>query len=582
MKKKRPEIAQEGTPPWVRDLAVCLVLAALCIVVFLPVRTFLFLHYDDAKVVTGNPRIMAGLSPSGVAWAFTNAHFAIWMPITSLTHMLDASISKTAPGGHHLASLIWHILAVIVLYLAIARATGRPWHSAVLAALFAVHPQRVEAVAWVASRKEILCGLFFFATLWAYAGYAARRGRMRLLLFTVLGALALMSKPMAVSLPAVLLLLDFWPLRRWAGGKKLGLLLEKAPLILLGLAVAAVAVMTQPESAAQAGVMPPPLLTRAGGAIMNLATYFIHACVPIRLAAHYPVLPDTITGPAVALSASLLLMITALAALLRTRPYLAVGWCWFLVTLVPVLGLVSYGNAAMAERYMYIPQVGLLIMAVWGIADIGDAITVRLKGRLPVVRGVPVLLPLLAVLAVLAAAALCRWQLGFWRDTQTLFTRTLELEPRSALAHTNLAYAAIERRDRDTALRHYREAVALEPDHAVWRYNLGSMLVLVDLDAEAIPHLRRSLELNPENSAAHMNLGTALLYTGHPEEALPSFEEALRLDPEKTSSLVGYADCLARLDRRDEAAAALARALKRDPGNREIATRLERVRTPAK
>lgn len=584
MKKKRTTRTDDGHAR-ARDLGVCIALMTLTAAVFLPVRTFEFLLYDDASVVFENPNVASGLKWENIVWAFTHAHFAIWMPLTSLSHMFDASVFGRWAGGHHLTSLLLHTLAAAVLYLALNCLTRRPWPSALCAALFAVHPQRAEAVGWISSRKEILCGLFFFAAVWAYARYARGATLRRLGLVVLFAALALMSKPMAVTLPFVLLLLDWWPLERFSNQRLrrtvvAGLLLEKVPLFVLAAATAIVATATQPEVSQITSVTGPPFAARAGNAAINCAAYLFHSLYPVALAAHYPLLPDTITGARVAGAGVLLGLITVAAVILRKKKYLAVGWLWFVGALIPVLGLVQYGNAAMADRYTYIPHAGLLLMIVWALADAVAWMRARHAGPARPEFGNRAAVAA-AVLVLAAGAVLCRWQLGFWRDTERLFERNIAVQPQSALAHANLGMAALQKGHKDAALRYYREAVRLEPAHAIWLYNLGSMLVLIEHYHEAADLLRRSLELNPNNPPAWGNLGVCELESGNTEAALRDFDEALRLNPNKASYLLNRADALAKLGRHAEAVEALERANALEPDSRDAAARLDRARRAA-
>ena len=579
--KRRPK--REPLPPLVRDAAVCVALAALVVAVFFPAVRYGFLLYDDGRVVYENPNISTGLTWTNIVWAFTHAHFAIWMPVTSLSHMLDASLYGSWAGGHHASSIALHALAAILLYLAMSALTGRWGLSALCAAVFAVHPQRVEAVAWVSSRKEILCGLFFFAAMWAYARYAQRPGARRMAAVCVLCALALMSKPMAVTLPFALLLLDVWPLNRVTGRQGArgiaGLVAEKLPLFALAAVVAVIAVSTQPDVSEITAVGSPPFAWRAGNAVISYVAYLAGTLFPWRLAAHYPVVMDAVTLSRVLVSCGILAGITVAAIIFRGCRWLIVGWLWFLGILIPVMGLVQYGNAARADRYLYVPQIGLLIALIWTAASMVEKWPrpvsvwgVRLRAQGPAVLG---------TLLLAGTALACRWQLGYWRDTETLFTRTVAVQPASALGYANLGMAALMDGDKEHALACYRKSVQLEPENAVWLYNLGSMLVLIRQYGEAANLLERSLDRNPENPGAQENLGVALSELGRATAARPHFEEAIRLRPEKAGTYVSYADTLLELGRREEAIAALEQALRREPSRREWQTRIDRLRQAA-
>jgi tetratricopeptide (TPR) repeat protein len=461
--------------PRVRWLLGALVFA-LAAAVFLPVRDHEWLNYDDNVYITESAPVRAGFSRESIAWAFASFDGANWFPLTRLSWMLDSEIHGVEAGGFLVTNLLLHALASLALFAALTRLTGKAGRSAFVAALFAVHPLHVESVAWVAARKDPLSGLFFALALLVYArenergpSLASRAG-----LFAC-AALGLMAKPILVTLPCVLLLLDAWPLgrlrsatapERWDPAKVRAAVVEKWPLFALVGAFSAVTVAAQRSGGAVASLEQLSLAARLGNAATSYVAYVGKALWPGRLAVFYPHAEDGLSGGAVASAVALLLAVSAAVwQQRRRRPYLAVGWLWYLGMLVPVIGVVQVGSQAMADRYTYLPLIGLGIAAAWGVSDA----VARMPGR-------RVVLPLAACAAIAALAIAASLQLRHWRDSASLFRHTLAVTERNYVAHAYLGTALLEDGQTADAIFHYEEALRLRPDHLTVANNLAWLL----------------------------------------------------------------------------------------------------------
>lgn len=489
--------------------------------------------YDDGPYVTDNPMVRDGVSALGVAWAFTSVHSHNWHPVTWLSHMVDCQLFGLAPRGHHLTSLLLHAANGVLLFLAFSAMTRRPYRSALVAALFAVHPLHVQSVAWVAERKDVLSTFFAFAAILAYARYVRQPTGGRYLAVTALFALGLLAKPMVVTLPFVLLLLDGWPLERLgsnagrAGQPPTGGLAarvrEKLPLVALSAAASAVTWFVQWRSGAVRSFERVPLVERITNAAVSYVRYPLQAIWPERLAAHYPLPPG---GTSLLLAAGCAVVVLAVTGLAlrqaRHRPWLPVGWFWYLGTLVPVIGLVQVGPQAMADRYTYVPLVGLFVIVAWGGAELAE----RMGGR----RGLQVA-AVLAIAVVVALALRTRAETRYWRDERTLFTRAVEVTGPNALAEGQLGAVAARAGDVPAALAHFRAAVAADPQFVVARANLAGALVAVGQYEDALREAEATLDLDPANPQAFYNRGVALAALGRPAKAAASFEQVLRLVP---------------------------------------------------
>jgi tetratricopeptide (TPR) repeat protein len=545
-------------------LAIYLGLALLCLLVYGPVFGHDFVNYDDPGYVTRNPTVQAGLTASGLGWAMTTNQMANWHPVTWLSHMLDCELFGLEPAWHHAHSLLLHVLNTLLLFRLLRRLTGDAWRSGLVAALFAAHPLHVESVAWVAERKDVLSSLFWLLATTAYVWYAERPGVSRYLPVAVLLALGLMAKPMLVTLPFTLLLLDLWPLQRIAPGRldrgrRLGgLLLEKLPLFVIVAISAAVTVAAQSRSGAVYDLEQLPLGLRLSNAAVAYVRYLFLTFWPGDLSVFHPHLGVAIpTWQALSAMTALLGISAIAAASIGTRPPLFVGWFWYVGTLVPVIGLVQVGRQALAERYTYIPLVGLFLVVAWSVP--GSWLESRRRRTA---------LALVATAAVLALAFVAWRQVQVWRNSETLFRSALSATRENYLAHYNLAHALFERGDLASAADHFERAVAIWPDYRDAHESLGLVLTELDDYERALEHYRVALALTPDEPRLLSNLANTLARAGHDREAVRYYERALELEPDRANAHYNLAVVLSRVGRTEEARAHLARALELDPNLR--------------
>ncbi|SPE27810.1 Tetratricopeptide TPR_2 repeat protein [Candidatus Sulfotelmatomonas gaucii] len=498
------------------DLLIYLALFLATFAVYAQVRHFDFVNYDDPDYTTGNVHVRQGLTVQGLEWALTSRDAANWFPVTWVSHMVDAQFFGLASGWHHLHNVLLHALAAILLFIFLERATGSRWRSALVALLFALHPLHVESVAWVAERKDVLSACFWFLTLWAYVWYTERPGWGRYLAVTMSLCLGLMAKPMVVTLPLVLLLLDCWPLDRLRQrGRKA--IWEKLPLLGLSGAAAVITWLVQEHAGAVKAV---PLATRLGNATLSYAIYIQKTFWPSRLAVFYPYPRGFAFLPLIAAGLQLAVVTVGVIMLRRRLPYMLTGWGWFVVTLVPVIGLVQVGGQARADRYMYISMVGLLIMLAWGAAEILESWRAN------------VLAAPLAAAACVACAVLTWIQVGYWRNSETLFRHTLAVTSDNAVANHNLGNALMASPGRlAEAIPYLKTAVRIDPDSVPAHTDLGSALAKSGQLPQAIGQFEEAIELAPDAPIPHNNLGSALTQAGRLPEAIEEFQTALRLDP---------------------------------------------------
>jgi Flp pilus assembly protein TadD len=550
-------------------LVLGLVLVAATLATYGPACRYGFVNFDDPGYVAANPHLVRGLDRASIAWALTTSRTANWIPVTWLSYLLDVELFGVDPAAHHAVNVVLHAANVLLVFALLLRLGGGPGVSFVVAALFAVHPLRVESVAWISERKDVLSALFALLSLHAWTGWTSKGGVLRYGAALLLFVLGLMAKPMIVTLPFVLLLLDFWPLARtrWsppgrepATPRPLGrLLLEKLPLFAASLASSLVTLLVQRAGGAVADPVVLPLATRLRVAITAYGWYVATWLWPSGLAALYPnpaLLGRAIPTSEVVGSALVVALVSALALReARRRPWLLVGWATFLGVLVPVVGLVQVGQQWTADRYSYLPSIGLSIVVVAALAEAAARLRVPL-----IVRGGAVAL----VLVALAAAA--QRQLGTWSDSVTLARRALAVTDGNFLMHFNLAIALDERGDLAGAVRQYQEAVRLRPDLAGFRVNLGAALARAGRVEDAAAEYREAMDLAPDDPAAFNNL--AWLRATHPSpehrdgtEAVTLAREALRRSPTDPSALDVLAAALAEAGRFGAAQRAAAAAL---------------------
>ena len=491
-----------------------------------------FLVFDDDDYVTENSHIRS-LTWQSVAWAFNIGYTSNWHPLTWLSHIVDYRLFGLNPAGHHAINLILHILNSLLVLLVLRRMTSRLgstqarslWKSAFVAALFAVHPLHVESVAWVAERKDVLSTLFWLLTMGAYVLYAEKPGLKRYLPVVFLYALGLMAKPMLVTLPLVLLLLDYWPLGRIRQG--LGLMWEKLPLLLLAAGSSALTIVAQNKGEAIQSLDTLPLADRIANAPISYVRYIEKMFWPTGLAVYYPHPHQSLLSWKVVGSALLLLGLTvSILMMTRKRPYLGMGWLWYLITLVPVIGILQVGLQAMADRYTYVPLIGLFIAVVWLIPD--SIIENKRWGK----TGRAVACMVVAVLAV------ATWvQVGYWQDSETLFRHATDVTEGNYMAHMNLGLVLSSQGRAEEAIEHYREAIAIQPKwSAGGHYNIAvDLWDLGDLKG-AIAEFRETIRFDPKFAEAHCNLGLALKEQNKTDGAINEYREAIRLKPDMSEA----------------------------------------------
>ncbi len=517
--------AHRTTSRWV-VFGVCICLALLSWAVFGQTLGYDFVNYDDPRYVYQNTRITNGLNIAGVAWAFTHIHAENWHPLTTITHMLDCQLYGLNAGGHHFTNVLFHTVAVVLLFLVLQQMTGALWRSAFVAAVFAIHPLHVESVAWVAERKDVLSGVFFILTLLAYVHYVRAPSIWRYLMVVFVFALGLMSKPMLVTLPFVLLLLDCWPLRRITdqrsdvGFQLLKLLLEKIPLIALSAVSSVVTFLAQRGALGWTEQL--PMLSRINNATVTYVIYVRQMFWPANLAVFYPHPENRLPPWEISLALAAVIGITVAAIMLhKNAPYFIIGWLWYLGMLVPVIGLVQVGWQGHADRYTYLPQIGLYIAGTWAVADL----TASWRHQ-RIILGA-------AALLVIGSLIWSAWvQTSYWRDSETLFSHALAVTRNNDVAENNLGIIFLQKGQLDDAISRLQAAIDLRPENGPAHDNLAKALLQKGRLAEAMVHYRKFLEIEPGNVEARNILGTVLIQQGHVREAIEQWQDALRIEPE--------------------------------------------------
>lgn len=542
---------------------ICLVLILMVLAVFWQCRGFAFVNFDDNSFVYGNQHVLRGLTWQNAGWSLTagigkdatDADF--WRPLSFMSHMLDVSLFGLNAGAHHLMSVALHAVTAVALFLVLRAMTGTMWRSVFVAAVFAVHPLHVESVAWVAERKDVLSGLFFVLALAAYTRFARRPFRWgNYLLVLLAAALGLLSKPMLVTLPCVLLLLDHWPLKRTGVVPARLLLMEKAPLFLMSALVAALTLSGHGSANDEKWALL-PWYVRFGNAMLSYATYLLQTVWPSELACFYPFSGMDIAVGQVVASMLVLAVITFVAVRYRQRRFLVVGWLWYLGILVPVIGFTQAGDQAHADRYTYLSMIGITVMAAWAVAE--------WAGERPFRRRLAGVVAI-AILAALMAAA--HNQTAYWRDSRTLWAHAVECTPSNAVALANLGSSQIELGQTEAALASYRRALAIQPDYKMARLNLGIVLVQTGKHDEAVPHLRRMLADDPRSAEAHSTLALALVQQGDLEQAAGHFQSAAEIRPD-AGNFCNLGNVQLRAGQVRSALASYQRASEADPDHAE-------------
>jgi protein O-mannosyl-transferase len=621
------------TNVFARPVVLCLLLAAVTLAVYWPVTRCDFVNYDDPDYFTSNPHVLAGLTPGNVAWAFTTGHTGNWHPLTWLSLMLDVDLFGQGPAGPHVTNLLFHLANTVLLFLLLRRLTLTTWRSAFVAALFALHPLHVESVAWIAERKDVLSLFFGLLTLRFYAGYARRvtSGRCQVTgpgkvipasvlsqvtghpslfysLALVFFALGLMSKPMLVTLPFLMLLLDWWPLGRVSSvgcrvPRARHLVAEKIPFFVLSLISCVVTFLVQQKAGAVVALVRISMAGRVGNALVAYARYLGKTFWPMALGNPYPY-PGHWAAGWIIFSAMLVTGLSVAAVWLgRKRPFVSVGWFWFVGTLIPVIGLVQVGGQSMADRYTYLPLVGLFVILAWG----GGELWLRQCWPRPVIV-------LAAGLLLVAGAWRTRNQVGCWQDTETLFkhalavtqnnivacnklgsfysrqgrlaeamdyfARALQINPDDPNVLYDLGNAFARLGDWDNAISSYRHALQVTPDQADILNNLGFALATKKRFADAVACFEAALKLNPDSASTHNNLAAVLFNEHRLDEAVQHYREALRITPDDPWICVNLGDTLVRLGKPAEAIPCYQTALRLKPGDPQIQAKLQALGVP--
>jgi tetratricopeptide (TPR) repeat protein len=544
---------------------ICAVLALVTVILYWPTTRDGFINFDDDAYITDNSHVSRGLTSSGIVWAFKSGYAANWHPLTWISHMIDCQLFDLHPAGHHFTNTLFHTANTLLLFILLNMMTGAIWRSAFVAALFAWHPIHVESVAWAAERKDVLSAFFWMLSLIAYTRYAKNAGlgtvnKTGLLspfywLALIFFACGLMSKPMVVTLPFVLLLLDFWPLQRLNLSSARNLVIEKTPFLALALIGSIVTYLVQKTGGA---MLTSSFSFRIGNALWAYERYIAKLFWPADLAIVYPFLTYRLLIPALVATLLLAICSVAFVFLSRRMPYFFTGWFWFLGTLVPVIGIVQVGSASMADRYSYLPSIGLFIIVTWGLADLFSSA----QGKRFLVA---------AATTVLAACViLTSIQITYWRNSITLFTHALKVTTDNYVACACLGQALDVAGDDTNALFYCRESVRLNPDYPAGQFFLGTVLWKMGQTKEAFGYLNSAAHASPQDSGFQYNLGKFLLEHGFPDKAAPQFTAALTADPDFPEAHNALGKTYLKQGKLAQAAEELSKAVALDPGNAQF------------
>lgn len=530
-----------------------------------------FISLDDPDYITGNPFVRQGLTADSISWAFTAFHSSNWHPLTWLSHMLDVELFGINPTGHHMTNIALHYLNSLLLLLMLHRFTGLIWRSAIVAGLFALHPLHVESVAWISERKDVLSTLFWMATIYFYASYVQKPQFSRYALMLAAYVLGLMSKPMLVTLPLILLMLDYWPLKRLESDRSMPewkvirhIIIEKIPLFLLAALSCAVTIKAQQSATTSLAIT--PLVARISNAFLAYATYLLKTVFPTDLAVFYP-FHSTLPLWQVSCSTVLLIVISVIAIReRRRRPYLIVGWLWYLVTLLPVIGIVRVGLQAMADRYTYIPLIGIFIIAVWGGAEVSASWPRR-----------RIVLTILTC-AIFSICALTAWrQASYWKNTKTLFSRALATTKGNYFAHYNLALGFASEGNFFEAVSGFEEALSINPYYVPAYLGLGDIFKRTGRLGESADYYQSALMLTPTAININYQLGSIYYTLGRLNEAADHFYKELALNPDFAECHNILGQTLADRGKRDEAISHFKQAVSIKPDYIEARKNLDRI-----
>ncbi len=554
-----------------RNLILCLLLVTCTLVIYNSVNQNGFVNYDDDVYITANRHVQAGLRWTTIRWAFTTFDAANWHPLTWISHAFDYQLFKLNPAGHHYTNVLLHSVNVVLLFLLLVEATQRTWPSLIAAAIFAVHPLNVESVAWASERKNVLSMLFLLLAFWAYQRYASTPSIVRYATVFFLFACGLMAKPQVITLPFLLLLWDYWPLRRLQFGspqasatgdrtRSLGwLILEKVPLLALSAVSAVVTLAGQQAGGAVRTTIEYPATVRIENAIGAYFDYVGRLLWPLRLAPMYPHPGDSLLAWQISVAALFVIAVSVLVLHFREKRYLVVGWFWFLGALVPMIGLVQVGQQATADRYMYLPMIGLLLMLCWGLGDWAGERKTRVVG-----------LASAAALVLVALGALTYRQVAFWHDSETLWTHAVAVTKDNYVAHINLGETFLNQERTEEAAIHFRAAVQIRPDDPAAHLNLGTCERRNKNFVPALQEDQAVLRLTSDKGLrtyALVNLGSDYRHLKDYSRARESYQAALQLNPETARAFIGLGVLAEKSGEFDEAAKNFSRAVELEPSD---------------
>ena len=557
-----------------------LLLVAVTVMVYWQTGSHGFINFDDSDYIYENPYVKMGLTPATIKWAFTSFYAANWHPLTWLSHMADVQFYGMRPFGHHITNVIQHSANGVLLFLLLLRLTGYFWRSMVVAALFSLHPLHVESVAWVSERKDVLSAFFWLATLLLYAEYVKTSGRRWYLLTVMAFAFGLMAKPMLVTLPVVLMLLDYWPLGRWSmDGRVIAvtgsgnqcaavipfrkLVQEKIPFLLLAGVSSVVTLRAQHEVIAINSIDNYSVTMRVANAITSYTGYLQKMLWPRDLAFFYP-LPKTISTVPLLASVCVFAGMTFISIRLRRKqPFIIIGWCWYVVTLLPVIGLIQVGGQSSADRYTYIPLIGIFILMVWWLCEC----TANMPRRRLVLTSVSGIILTGCVLVTLR-------QISFWQNNFTLYTHALAVTDNNYIAHNNLGFALAKEDKLYEATAHFNEAIRISPRFADAYVNLGDTFLKTGEIDNAIDCFTKAIEVRPNYAVAYLDLGTAMFRKGRIDAALDNFDRALAINPLLSDGNYNKGVVLSKAGKPDEAIEAFTAALKINPDNPDFHTQI--------
>jgi protein O-mannosyl-transferase len=514
-----------------RESIVCLFLVIMTLSVYWQLRNYDFVNFDDSEYVYENRQVQGGFTFENIKWAFTTIHMCNWHPLTWLSHMLDYQLYGLNPGAHHITNLLFHITNSLLLFIVFRKMTGHFWQSAFLSSLFALHPLHVESVAWISERKDVLSAFFWILTMWSYVWYVQHPRIDKYLLVLLLFVLGLMSKPMLVTLPFVLLLLDYYPLNRFRKSADINnslknstvyrLVLEKIPLFVIVVISSAMTYYAQKHGGAVVPLDDISIQARMANALVSYSVYILKMLYPFMLAVLYPHPVNfpwwQITG------ACFLLFFISFSAIrvVNKRPYFIIGWLWYLGTLVPVIGLVQVGNQSMADRYTYIPLIGLFFIISWGIPEIAQRW-----------RNYKKILTIIATISLTILIPVTYIQAGYWKNSITLYEHTIKVTENNYIACNNLGNAYKQQGLEDKAIKQYEKALRIKPDYAKAQSNLGDVYIEQGLKDKAIKQYEKALCINPDYAIAYNNLGNIYEEQGLFDDAIKHYEKAIRIDPD--------------------------------------------------